>query len=745
MAELPSGTVTFLFTDVEGSTRLWDEFPDVMGEALARHDEILRAAVTARGGHVVKSTGDGVHAVFASAHDALDAAVDAQDRLAAAEWGATGPLRVRMGVHSGETELREGDYYGGAANRAARLMSVAHGGQIVVSLATEELVRDAGYEFADLGEHRLRDLSRAERVFQVCAPGLGREFPALRSLDAFPGNLPLQVSSFIGRDMEQAALAKALETGRLVTVIGVGGVGKTRLAIQVAAEVITRYPDGAWFCELAAAEDPDAMLQVIAATLGVQPRPGVSLDRCIVEALRARRLLVLLDNCEHLIGEVAELARAVLGECPTVWMLATSREALGVLGEQMWPLASLDIPKRGDLDAASSNESVRLFVERAGAARPGFALGPSNVEAITEICRRLDGIPLAIELAAARVTALSPADIRDLLDERFRLLSGARRSRVERHQTLRATVDWSYSLLDPVERELFNRLGVFAGGFDARAAQVICAGDDVEVWDVLDALTSLVAKSMVNAEETDDGTMRYQLLETLRQYARERLDESGDIDRWRSRHAAHYANVAEEILEGMDGPDEFAWRSRLAVDLDDIRAGLNWSLDRDQPAEVDYGLRIVAAIGKSSDPTFAFADWVERVVPLVQDRPPELRLTILAAAAIALLNVGELERGRALADAVLQEPGLTSAHLRAKSALVMLASQNGNFDEAYRLSRELFCHLDVFVPIRRITIYGLVATYAAMTGDLDAAREYAPEGVRPARAHGNPTVLAVMT
>jgi predicted ATPase/class 3 adenylate cyclase len=746
MVELPSGTVTFLFTDLEGSTRLWEEHPDAMQRAMARHDAVLRDAVAAHEGRVVKSTGDGIHAVFVTAHDALDAAVAAQGELAGELWGETGPLKVRMGVHTGETVLRDGDYYGGAANRAARLMSVAHGGQIVVSLATEELVRDGGYEFADLGEHRLRDLSRAERVFQVCASGLRHEFPALRSLDAFPGNLPLQVSSFVGREAELAALAKAFETGRLVTVIGVGGVGKTRLAIQVAAEIITGYPDGAWFCELAAADEPDAMLQVVAAGLGVRPRPGVSLDRCIVEGLQTRRLLVVLDNCEHLIRDVAALASGVMRECPTVGVLATSREALGVVGEQVWPLASLDLPTRGDLDAVSANESVRLFVERARAARPGFALGAGNVDAVVEICRRLDGMPLAIELAAARVAALSPADLRDLLDERFRLLAGTRRSAVERHQTLRATVDWSYSLLEPNERVVFDRLGVFAGGFDHRAAQAVCSGDGIEVWDVLDALTGLVAKSMVNAEETDDGTMRYWLLETLRQYARERLDEAADTDRWRARHAAHYADVAEETLGGVTGPDEFMWRSRLAADLDNIRAALNWSLDRRDTADVEYGLRIVAAIGKSNDLTLAFADWVERVVPLVADRPPELRLNVLAATSVALAAIGDVERARALAEEVVQDRRDALATFRALHALIMIASQQEDFEQAYRLSRQtLQATGDVTLPpYWRATPHSLVATYAAMVGDLDAARQHADEGVRLARSLGNPSALGTM-
>jgi predicted ATPase/class 3 adenylate cyclase len=749
MPEQPTGTVTFLFTDIEGSTRLWEDHPDEMRDALANHDAILRASVTSSRGAIVKTTGDGVHAVFASAHDGLEAAVGAQRALTAESWPSATPIRVRMGLHSGEAEYRDGDYFGSATNRAARLMSVAHGGQLLVSLGTAELLSDelpGDVRLLDLGEHRLRDLTRAERVFQVVDDGLSGEFPPLRTLDAFPENLPLQVSSFVGRERDQLALSKALDASRLVTVIGVGGVGKTRLAIQVAAEVITRFSDGAWFCELAAADDPDAMLQVVATALGVQTRSGTTLDRCIVESLRARRLLVVLDNCEHLIGEVAELAGAVLGECPTVWMLATSREALGVDGEQVWPLASLGLPRPGDVDGALTNESVRLFAERAVAARPGFVLGANNLETVAEICRRLDGIPLAIELAAARVSALTPGDIRDLLDERFRLLAGTRRSKVERHQTLRATVDWSYSLLHDDERVVFDRLGVFAGSFDARAAQAVCADDDIEEWDVLEALTGLVARSMVGSEETGDETMRYQLLETLRQYARERLDEEGDTDLWRERHAAHYAEIAEEILTNLNGPDEFVWRSRLTANLDNIRAALAWSLDRANPEDTEYGLRIVAAIGQSSNPILAFADWVERAVPLLEGHRPELRNRVLGAVATALVTIGELDRGRALA----LEAFRASEHLsddvqaRARTALIMIATYDGDFDEAYRLARQNRDRADerTVTPFIAVGDDTLLAVYAAMTGDPETAHRHAEQALQKARQVGNPSILA---
>ena len=346
-SSLPTGTVTFLFTDLEGSTRLWDEHPEAMKSALARHDELLRAAVESHGGHVVKTTGDGLHAAFGTADDAVAAAVAGQRALADVE-GPEGALRVRMGVHTGAATHRDGDYFGTAVNRAARLAAAAHGGQVLVSLATGELLGDSiadGASLLDLGEHRLRDLSRPERVFQLRAPGLGEDFPPLRTLDAYAGNLPLQLTSFVGRDDELDRVAKALDEARLVTLIGVGGVGKTRLATQVAAEVLPRFPDGAWLCELAAASDPEALVQVVAATLGVQPHPNVSLEGSIVEFLRAKELLLVLDNCEHLLDDAGLLAEAVLHECRDVRILATSREGLAVEGEQVWPLRSLRMPE----------------------------------------------------------------------------------------------------------------------------------------------------------------------------------------------------------------------------------------------------------------------------------------------------------------------------------------------------------------------------------------------------------------
>ena len=597
MAELPQGTVTFLFTDLEGSTRLWDEHPAAMPAALARHDELVRHAIVAGKGHVVKSTGDGFHAVFANADEALAAATDAQLRLHAESWDLPQPLQVRMGLHACHVEMRDGDYYGSEVNRAARLMAVAHGGQLVVSESVAALVRGqlpADVELLDLGEHRLRDLSRAVAVFQVTHPALPRDFGPLQSLDAMPGNLPVQVTSFVGRDDERKRIADELRGTPVVTLTGVGGVGKTRLALEVAADVIPEYRAGAWFVELAGVRDPDAVPDAIMATFGLQAPTGMSVTDGLLEFLRTKELLLVLDNCEHVLRPVADLVGVVARGCPHVHVLATSREGLNVAGERMLGVASLDVPDDATpLEAIAQCEAVTLFVDRARAVKATFALDDTNAGAVVQICRRLDGIALAIELAAARVAMLTPSDIARRLDQRFRLLAGGQRSTVERHQTLRATVDWSYDLLDQAQQLLLDRLSVFAGGFSLEAAEAVTVGGGVDAYDVFDLLATLVARSLVVAD-TEGVDARYGLLETIRQYAQEHLDESGDGDRLRTEHAAYYAAFAEEAIAGLAGTDGIEWERRLEAEFDNLRTALTWAVDT---ADVDVALRLFSMFG----------------------------------------------------------------------------------------------------------------------------------------------------
>ena len=751
MPQLPSGTVTFLFTDLEGSTRLWEQDPDAMRRALERHDALLRTAVEQHRGRVVKTTGDGLHAVFVTTRDALDAALAGQRGLATEDWGAAGDLRVRMGLHTGDAEARDGDYYGPATNRAARVMASAHGGQVVVSHATEEIVRDSlpeGVGLTDLGEHRLPDLARPERVFQVVAPGLRRDFPPLRSLDALPGNLPRQLTSFVGRAVEREAIADALLASRLVTVTGVGGVGKSRIVIQVALDVLRRFPDGAWLCELAAAQDADELAQVVAATLGVVSRPGSTLDDSVLDALRTRELVLVLDNCEHLVEAVGRLSEGLLRECPHVRILATSREALGVAGEQVWPLSSLDFPPRASaLETVAASEAVQLFTERARAVQPGFTLDETNAEAVAEICRRLDGIALAVELAAARVTIMSPLDIAARLDQRFQLLTGGRRTAAGRHQTLRAAIEWSYEILDPKERLLFERLGVFPGSFDAEAVAEVATGDGVEAWDVLEAGAGLVAKSMMVADEASGGT-RYQMLETLRAFAREHLEEAGELHARFRRHADHYTRFAEQADAGLAGPDEIAWRKRVHLELENLRAAFIRCLILGEDDDVLRALRMVAALAFEAvnDRGLGIGAWAEHLVPRVDLAPPAVRTAVLAAAAFSAQGRNDVDAMHEFASAALRDgvpqdcPGAVWAFI----ALAANEGMRGDLEAAVRVIAEAGPALRAAgdEPRGLSFLYSAAANFHNLMGDHEAARIDADVALDAARRSQNPTATA---
>jgi predicted ATPase/class 3 adenylate cyclase len=752
VSELPSGTVTFLFTDLEGSTRLWEDFPDAMQGALARHDALLRDAILARNGRIVKMRGDGVHAVFARAHDALGAAASAQRAIVAEPWGVIGPLRVRMGVHTGDAELREGDYYGTAVNRAARLMDAASGGQVLVSLATEELARDTldhGLDFVDLGEHRLRNLARAERIFQLAGPDLPDDVEPPTWLDVIPGNLPLQVTSLIGREEALVEIAGAVRTGPLVTITGTGGVGKTRIALEIAARTLDDYRDGAWLCELGVANDDAEAIQVTATALGVTHRPGMSLEASIVEFLRTKQLLLVLDNCEHLLAVSARFAEGVIRGCPDVRVLATSREGLAVSGEQIRPLRSLAVSASTARDDVAPSDATLLFVDRASAARPGFAMDSSNSSAIEEICRRLDGIPLAIELAAARVVSMNPDEIVTLLDERFRLLTGGRRGAVERHQTLRAAVEWSYSLLTRTEQRVFARLSVFSGSFSGADATAVVTGDGVDTWDALETVGSLVAKSMVNTDEAPEGSMRYRLLETLRQFALERLADIDDPERWRRRHAEHYAEFAELAGEGFLSSEELAWRPRTMVELDNLRMAVAWSLECADPEDRELAIRIVTGLSNeaNSGSTLGVASWSERALPFVDATTPERRAAVLSAGSWNALFGGDLELARDRAHAVLDINPDGFVLAAAYVLLAYIAAIQQDYD---RVTTTLADGLAVVAAdegahtlLSRVTLLIASAGLRLLGGDdSPAAQGTADEALREARETGHPTSIA---
>ncbi|HEV2310727.1 MAG TPA: adenylate/guanylate cyclase domain-containing protein [Acidimicrobiia bacterium] len=750
MPELPTGTVTFLFTDLEGSTRLWEQHPEAMQAALARHDAILRDAVEHAGGHVIKTTGDGVHAVFATADAGLRAAVAGQRGLTDEPWTATGPLRVRMGVHTGAAEQREGDYYGPTLNRAARMMSVAHGGQMVVSQATATVVADEldhELRLEDLGEQRLRDLDRPERVYQVVAPGLPDAFPPLRSVDTLPSNLPAQLTSFVGRTAEMAGIRERLRRERLVTIVGVGGVGKTRLALEVAGELPAEFRDGAWLCELAAAGDAEAMVDSVAAALRVIDRPATTRRQSLVDFLTTREALVILDNCEHLLDEVATLITDVLARAPGVRILATSREPLGVAGEQVWALRSLPIPTSAD-DALVTTDAVRLFVERAQAGRAGFALDDGNAAAVAEICRRLDGIPLAIELAAARAFVMQPGEIAEHLDERFRLLSAGRRASVDRHQTLRATVDWSYSLMTELERTVFARLSVFPSTFDAEAAVAVAGGDGLETWDVLDATTSLVTKSMLAVEDDAGGpTTRFGMLETLRQYGRDRLAEAGEpaVEARRQRHSAHYAAVAVELDSGLTGHDDVAARRRVVLEIDNLRAAMAWSLER--PDEQLAGVSIAAhlALLVSTFRSLGLGAWVERAVPAARGAPSGLRFTVIGTAAFSAIMRGDAAATTQFLEETF-EAGVPddALHYSPAYTALSLASLATDLNETVAVSREGLERSERSGhAFGAVSMRGQVGVFAALAGDPETGHRETGQALVEARRLGNASALAL--
>jgi predicted ATPase/class 3 adenylate cyclase len=580
----PTGTVTFAFTDIEGSTLRWERDRGAMEEALRRHDALVREAIVSHGGYVFKTIGDAFCAAFPRPQDALSALLDAQRALEAQDFRAVDGLRVRAALHTGTADERDGDYFGHAVNRAARLLTIGHGGQILVSGVTADLVQGAlppQAALCDLGEHRLKDLTRPEHVYQLIAPGLATDFPALRSLDASPNNLPRVATSFVGREAEVAEITELMAKHRLVTLVGSGGIGKTRTALQVAANLIDG--DGAWFIELAPLSNGDYLPFGVAKALGLTLATGGDPVESLARALKTKSVLLIFDNCEHLLEAAAKLIATLLGGCPTVRVLASSRQGLGIAGEVTYRMPSLGVPS----DAAATHftaldgaryAATALFAERARAADRSFAVTEENAPIIADICRRLDGIPLAIELAATRVKILTPRQLRERLDERFRVLTGGGRDVMPRQQTLRALIDWSYDLLDERERTLFRRLGIFVNGFTLEGAVAIGGGADLDDLDAFDLLASLVDKSLVLAEPAGEAT-RYRMLESTRVYAREKLQAAGEYEAQAARHLRylrdHFAQAGERYEKTVRWGE---LNDAFSTELADARAALDWAV-----------------------------------------------------------------------------------------------------------------------------------------------------------------------
>jgi predicted ATPase/class 3 adenylate cyclase len=786
------GTITLLFTDIVGSTGLWETRPDAMSFALSRHDELMRSAITSGEGVVFKTVGDAFCAAFGRASDAVAAALAAQRALAAESWPDAVSLRVRMGLHSGVCEERDGDYFGPTVNRAARLAAVAHGSQVIVSEATADLARDAlpqDIRLKDLGRHRLKDLTLAEHVFQIEAEDLPAQFPPLRSLGNLEvgNNLPIQLTSFVGRRRELAQIRHLLETSRLVTITGVGGCGKTRAAIEALTDT-----DGVWFVDLAPSNDPGLVAGQIGAALGIQGQSGQMMAETLTDVLSLQNVCLVLDNCEHVIDACAELVSILLRSCPRIRLLITSREPLDVDGEYVYRLPLLSVPSgRGDVDGegVSESEAVQLFVERGSAHRSGFVLNDANAPAIASICRHLDGIPLALELAAARLASFSVADLEARLGDRFGFLTSGRRTALPRHQTLRALVEWSYDLLTGPEQTLLRSLSVFAGGFTLDAAERLCAGGALTDMNIADLISSLTEKSLVQIDERTEP-LRYRMLETIRQFSLERLGGHGEESSVRAAHAAVFVTLAETAAPHLWSAGRLEWLSRVNADEDNLREAMAVLLADPGPDAGQRAMRLFTAMSRYWEMTnqAAYVLGVASVLLSHPDAQERNALWIRTAAALALVwrgdnwelavfapvvteaadlarelglyressvmhwvlggdlsRRGDSDRGQRLYDGAIEDARL-SGDLTALGVALIASSVNPPDLQVARsnLSEALSCLRRAGDEYWEPTILNNLATADMRSGDRRSARELIDKGIALSRAAPTNNVLTTL-
>lgn len=723
---MPTIPLTFLFTDIEGSTRLWEAHPEAMRADLARHDAIMRLAIEAHGGRVFKTMGDAFYAVFELPLNAALAAIAAQKAFLAETWGV-GQLRVRMALHIDQVEARDDDFFGPGLNRLARLISAGHGGQILLSAALNERLKlslPTEARLVALGEHRLKDLTHPERIFQLLAPGLLDRFPPLRSLEAFKHNLPMQLTSFVGREKEIAAVKHYLTETRLLTLLGMGGTGKTRLSLQTGAELIDSFSNGVWFIDLAPITDGSQIERAIIAAFGMREEAGQAPLASLAEYVQSRALLLILDNCEHLVQDSARVADALLRAGSQIQILATSREALNIPGEAIYAVPTLALPDTPQ--AINQSEAVRLFVERATAAQPRFRLTPQNAELVLEICRRLDGLPLALELAAARTRAMSLEHIVARLNDRFRLLTGGSRVALPRQQTLQALVDWSYDLLSEAEKTLLRRLSVFAGSWSLEAAEQVVG---LDALDVFDGVARLVEKSLVILEERD-GETRYRMLETIRQYAREKLLAARESDLIRQNHLRYFSRLVEQAEPELWRFNQKLWLDRLDMERDNWRVALEWSLQAEDPASLELGQRLAGAMcyfWRVRGYWNEGAEWYTALLNRQEATSPAVRAKLLNEAGFLFIDhrahaqpekyhIEALQLSRAIGDTT-------------QEALALLGhgyyAQRTSLQEAhnyFQASLEIFEALDE--PVGQLLALAGLGSVAAARGDKDHQLDY---------------------
>ena len=754
MPALPSGTVTFLFTDIEASTDLLQRLGDTRyGRVLDEHRQLLREAFRQEGGLEIGIQGDAFLLAFSRARDAVVAAVAGQRAILGHSWPEGAAPHVRMGLHTGEPGRVADEYVGLDVHRAARICAAGHGGQILLSLTTSALIEGSlppGIGLRGLGSHRLRDLQQPEQISQVLHADLPGDFPPLRSLDVFPNNLPRQLTSFIGREREIAEVKRLLSTTSLLMLTGSGGCGKTRLALQVAADLVDAYPDGVWLAELAALEDPGFLLHTVASALSLREVPGRELRATLLDYLRTKKLLLVLDNCEHLLPACAEMAETFVRSCPGLRILATSREPLGVLGELVWRVPSLSLPETRPeprVEHQMQYEAVRLFVERASAVQPAFTLTPQNASGVAAVCRRLDGIPLAIELAAARMRALSVDQIAVRLDERFSLLTGGGRTALPRHQTLRGTLDWSYDLLSPKERSLLRRLSVFAGGWTLEATEAVCTNTDLETHEILDLLTQLVFKSLVLMDAQEEQ-VRYRLLETVRQYGRDRLDEAGETTGVRQRHLRWYLDLVERAEPELGGADQSLWLNRLEVEHDNLRAALEWS--RADEASGDAGLRLARALWQFWNVHGHFSEgrgWLEAMLSRSRGAPASIRAKALAGTGFLAYRQGDYDGSIRLCTeslALFRELDDRAGMGQALYVLGMIAEGQGEYERAKTLLTESLALGREVGNKRRMAIsLNSIGEVARCQGDFGSARTSYEESLALAQEVGDKRGIAI--